>query len=315
MPVPPPPWRTPRIETGPIVLGTRRLYVLPTRLGLLYAALLGGLFIGSLNYGINLGYLFTFLLVGVGTVSLIHTQRNLAGLVLGAGPVRPVHAGEPAVFPLRLDNPHRRPRFDLVLRGPGDASPPLDLAGQDSGELRLALPQPRRGFHRPGRLVLASTWPLGLFRCWTVFQLDWGALVYPRPAADSLPLPAAAGEGSRAGVARAEEAEFAGLRDYHPGDPLRSIAWKAVARGQGLLSKTFAGERTGQVWLDWEATPERETEARLSRLTRWALDAESSGLTWGLSLPGRRLSSGRGETHLRQALEYLARHGTRTEAT
>jgi len=303
------------MEAGPIVLGVRRLYILPTRLGMLYAALLFGLFIGSLNYGISLGYLFTFLLASLGTVSLIHTQRNLAGLVLSAAAVRPVYAGEPAVFPLRVENLNARPRYALTLHGAGDSSPPLDIAGRDSGELRLVLPQTRRGYHRPGRLVLASTWPLGLFRGWTVFQLDWGALVYPRPAADALPLPAGGGEGGGGGAARVEEAEFAGLREYHPGDPLRRIAWKAVARSQGLLSKTFAGERGGGVWLDWEAAPERETEARLSRLARWALDAEAAGQDWGMTLPGRRLQSGRGEAHLRQALEYLARHGTRTETT
>jgi uncharacterized protein (DUF58 family) len=61
--------------------------------------------------------------------------------------------------------------------------------------------------------------------------------------------------------------------------------------------------------LDWLRTPEKETEARLSRLTRWALDAHAAGLAFQLTLPGRTIVMGSGEAHLRQCLEALARFG------
>lgn len=303
------PGRTPRIETGPVVLGLRRLYVLPTRIGLLYAALLFGLFLGSLNYGLSLGYLFAFLLTGMAVASLIHTVRNLAGLILSPQPVRSVFAGEPAAFSLRIENPSARTRYALRLRAAGEVSPPIDIAAGDSGELRLLFSPPGRGFHRPGRLTLYSTWPLGLFRCWNTFEFDWGVLVYPRPANDAQPWPTAASEGRSEGVMHTEEAEFSGLRNYHPGDSLRRIAWKTAARGQGLFSKAFASARNAEIWLDWDAALEQDVEARLSRLTRWALDAEAAGYAWGMRLPGVRLPIGRGEAHLRQGLEHLARYG------
>ena len=67
--------------------------------------------------------------------------------------------------------------------------------------------------------------------------------------------------------------------------------------------------RLREVWLRWRDCPEPDAEGRLSRLTRWALDAERGGYVWGLELPGRRLPSGHGEAHLHEALAALARHG------
>lgn len=302
------PWRPPLTEAGPIALTARRLYILPTRIGLVFGLLLFGLLLASVNYGISLGYLFTFLLTGVGVAALFHTQRNLLGITLRPLAVAPVFAGENSHFRLLLDNPAPRLRGAFVLIHPEALSRQIDLPQSATGELELVLAQPRRGFHRPGTLTLASTWPLGLFRCWTVFALDWGALVYPRPAAAPLPFPPASGQGQATSWRQPGDDEFSGLRDYRPGDSPRRIAWKSVARGQPPLTKEFAGSGGGEAWLGWDDCPEVDTEARLSRLARWALDAEQAGLSWGLRLPGVELPTGRGEPHLKQALEALARY-------
>lgn len=303
------PWRQPATEPGPINLTSRRLYILPTRIGLVFGLLVFGLLLLSVNYGISLGYLFTFLLAGVATAGLFHTQRNLQGVTVRPHAVAPVFAGESARFSLTLDNPSPRLRGGFVLVHPDAVSHPVDLDPAGNAELQLSLAQPRRGWHRPGRMTLASTWPLGLFRCWTVFALEWGALVYPKPAATPLPFPVQSGQGLASSWRQPGDDEFASLRDYRPGDSPRRIAWKSVARGQPPLTKQFAGSGGGELWLNWDDCPETDPEARLSRLARWLLDAEQAGRSWGLTLPGKRLPPGHGEHHLRQALEALARHG------
>lgn len=303
-----PPWQQPATEAGPIVLGHRRLYILPTRLGLVYAALVMGLLLAAANYGIALGYLFTFLMLGIGVAGLLHTQRNLLGLVLRPLAVAPVFAGETARLRLAVE-PGRRPRAGLRLQHAEADSRPVDLAADTAGQLELALAQPVRGLHRPGRLSLASTWPLGLFRCWTVFAPDWAVLVYPRPAVGALPLPPPADAGRTTSWRRDGDDEFAGLREYRPGDSPRRVTWKSVARGRPPLTKQFTGSGGGHLLLRWGDCPEAGDEARLSRLTRWALDAERAGLSWGLELPGLALPPGRGTRHLERALAALARHG------
>ena len=79
------PWRKPAVESGPLCLTSRRLYILPTWSGLVFAALLLGLLVGAINYGVSLVYLFTFWFVGLAVVGMLHTQRNLSGLVLHGG--------------------------------------------------------------------------------------------------------------------------------------------------------------------------------------------------------------------------------------
>lgn len=272
----------------------------------MFGALLLGLLIGAMNYGLSLAYLFTFWFVGVAVAALLLTHRNLLGLTLRAETTPPVYAGETACFTLRAEAPQRRHR--LHLRQYGNAGPLVDVT--PSGRLELPVPQPRRGWSAPGRFAIESVWPLGLFRCWTVLELDWGVLVYPAPAQDAAPLPTHdGGDGDHAARPRQEGAEFHGLRPYQPGDPPRRIAWKAMARGgTDLLTKEFGGAGTAQrLWLDWQQTPGRDAEARLSRLTRWVLDAHAAGLAYGLILPDRRLPPQSGEAHLRHCLEALAR--------
>ena len=73
--------------------GHRRSLLTPTRYGWVYLVLLIGMLGGSVNYGNNFGFLLTFLLAGVGTVSLLHTWRGLRGIALVSARAAPVFAG------------------------------------------------------------------------------------------------------------------------------------------------------------------------------------------------------------------------------
>lgn len=306
------PWRGTPIESGPVRLASGRLYILPTRSGLVFALLLLGLLIGAINYGVSLAYLFTFWFVGLAVVAMLHTQRNLSGLVLRPAATAPVFAGETACFLLRVVNSSDMPRRRIGLLHAEGRGKPADIPAAGEALLRLPLPQTRRGWNTPGRFAIQGEFPLGLFRCWSVLEMDWGVLVYPRPATEALPLPASDADDTSEEDARPsdEGMEFSGLRAYQPGDTTRRIAWKASARGTGnLLTKQFASAAGQRLWLSWQQTPERDVEGRLSRLTRWVLDAHAAGLAYGLKLPGRTLPPQTGELHLRQCLEALARHG------
>jgi len=300
------------MESGAIPLRARRLYILPTRAGLVYALLMLGLLVGAINYGLSLAYLLTFWFAGLGVVGMLHTQRNLSGLILRAGATPAVFAGDTARFTLELNNPTRLARSRIGLHHGAGASTEVDVPADGHARLTLDLPQPRRGWHVPGRFAIQTRFPLGLFRCWCVLELDWGVLVYPAPALDALPPPAPRAVSGEDAQATAEGDDFAGLRAYQPGDPSRRIAWKIVARGQAPLTKQFAGGGGArELWLDWTSAPERDTEARLSRLTRWVLNSHASGLPYGLRLPGREMPPATGDAHLRLCLEALARHESR----
>ncbi|CAG0930654.1 MAG: hypothetical protein EFKGCFLK_02198 [Rhodocyclaceae bacterium] len=297
-------------EPSPIVLTQRRIYVLPTRPGLAYAAALGLMLVGAINYNLGLGYALIFLLAGLGLVTLLHTFRNLVRIEISPGRVEPVFAGDVVQFGLQLHNRRGPGRFAIRLKLADGEAVTIDLAPEASTAIYLPLPSRKRGWLRPGRVTLETRYPLCLIRAWSYVEPDMRCLVYPRPETSPPPLPLmAVGESGAARSGRGSD-DFAGLRTHQPADSPRHVAWKAVAREQSLLTKQFSGAGTVQAWLDWDTLPqELGVETRLSRLTRWLLDAHAQGLAYGLRLPGREIPLGQGERQLQDCLEALAVHG------
>lgn len=298
-------------HVGPLVLVQRRIFILPTRQGLVFAVVLALMLVGSINYGLSLGFVLTFLLVGLGLNAMLYTFRNLANLSVSGGRAQPVFVGETAQFPVYLDNPGRSARYALGLTADKRTSTYVDVPAQQSAVARIGIPARRRGRMRPGRLTLFTRFPLGLYYAWSYLEFETHCLVYPRPAqSDALPLPAAeAGPGGGVLLGRGRE-DFSGLRQYHSGDSPRHIAWKAAARGEELLTKQFSGRADTELWLDWRRLPAgMDTEHRLSILARWVLDAHAGGVDFGMSIPGRTIDPGNGDAHRDRCLEALALFG------
>lgn len=302
--------RGPGPETGPVLLDRRRVYILPTRQGLLLGAVLIAILLGAINYDNALAFALAFLLTGLCLVSILHTWHNLQGLRVEAGRCPPVFAGGEARFPVGLGNEagHLRPALALVL--PDGTETVLDLP-PGLQWTTLSRPAPRRGRLALGRFRMATRFPLGLFRAWSPLELAASCLVYPAPSPPA-PLPpgqfAATGSGGERGQGHDD---FTALRPYLNGDSLRHVHWKAVARGQGMHIKQFAGEAPQELWLAWELLPGLATEERLSRLCRWVLEADAAGLAYGLRLPERTIPPGSGPAQRLCCLEALALHGER----
>ncbi|MGH8671752.1 MAG: DUF58 domain-containing protein [Burkholderiales bacterium] len=293
-------------ETGPVTLDQRRIFILPTRSGLMFGFTLLVMLLGSINYDNNLGFVLTFLLGGMSVVSILHTFRNLDKASLVPGQVKPVFAGQQACFPVCVDNRGARPRYALLLERDGKEVACTDIAGDEVGVLPLCVPAPRRGLLRAGAFTLCTRFPLGLFRAWTRLDLDMNCVVYPCPEAGAAPEPSTLNEsGQGKNNARGTD-DFGGFRAYRPGDSPRHIAWKAAAHEHGLLTKQFFGQAESTLWLDWNALSGMDGEARLSRLCRWVLDAHQAYRTYGLRLPGQVLDPCLGEAHRDACLRALA---------
>lgn len=288
-------------------LGYRRIFILPSRGGLLFVAMVVAIWLGAVNYMNNMAYLLAFLLTGLGTVAMVHAVRNLLGLQLRVEHPEPVFAGETLYFPVELSCPTRRPRFGLVCRlGQGKATA-VDLPA--AGVTRVSLPvhAARRGVLPMPLMRLHSEFPGGLFRAWSWPRFRRQGLVYPRPEDGPVP-PPSGGAGDGEGIASgAGEEDFSGLRRYQAGDPLRQLAWRNWARGMELQTKQFGSEDQGELWLDWQQMHGLDPESRLSRLCRWILDCHRAAVPYGLRVPGVTLEPALGPEHRRACLEALAR--------
>ncbi len=293
--------------SGPVVLSQRRVYILPTGFGFLFAVTVLLVLLASVNYNLSLGYVLAFLLAGLGLVAMLHTWRNLVRLEIKAGRADPVFAGDSVAFHLLLANNANVDRVSIHLEPAGGLPTTLDLAARSSSVAQVYLPARRRGWLHLPRIRVSTTYPLGLFRAWSWVELSLRALVWPRPENGDAPLPERLSGTGEAGAGGRGTDDFAGMREYHAGDSLRHVAWKALARDGRLLTKQFCGQSGQRLWLDFMLMPRpMDDEARLARLARWVLAAEASGDTYGLRLPNEEVEPDSGHIHRDRCLEALA---------
>ena len=278
----------------------------------MFALVLLAMLIGAINYQNGLAYLLTFLLASLSVVSILHSYRNLHGLVVHFGQPAAVFAGERAAYPLMLDNPQARARYALCIEHDAEVCC-CDLPANDGHWLQLSISTRLRGLLSPGRLVISSLYPLGLFRAWSILYPAQQLLVYPHPEGPrELPMPQQQAVGSDGSAGRGGE-DFDSLRPYHDGDSLRHVHWKALARGQGMVTKQFSGGGSAALWLHWEQTDRTEMEQRLSALARWVLEADSRGLAYGLVLPNQEIPPASGPLQRKCCLEALALYGIKPQ--
>ena len=297
---------------GRIRLVGRKIYILPTRYGLVFATLLLALLIASINYANNPAFLLTFLLAGILFQAIFHTWRNLKGLELRWLESESVFAGETAAIRFLLSDA-KRDHYSLQLGFPGQEPVATDVPAGREVRLEIPLRTRHRGILEPRRLILESRYPLGLLRAWSYLHTGATVLVWPRPVEDATASGAPNWKDALNGDHGVGSDDFNGYRNYHCGDPPGHIHWKALAAEKGLLTKLFGGDRMNRLWLDFAALAPLETEIRLSRLAGAIQQLSREPVHYGLRLPDLELVPDHGEAHRRRCLDALARFGSEPE--
>lgn len=314
------------VEHGEVLLDRRRVYILPTRAGMLFAAAMLMMLFGSINYSLQLGFLLTFLVTSMALVAMYHTHRNLARLTLTAHRADNVFAGDLATFEVTVHNPTPEARYALEFEplrtaqrllealGPDLPVQPItntDIPAAGSREVRVAVATRARGRLPCPRLRIETRFPFGLWQAWAYYTPPLVANVYPAPERDAPPLPATATAGAEqeTGLVVSGD-EFAGVRPYQTGDSLRRVAWRLAARSDELTVKLFEAYARGEVDLDFALLPAALTdEQKLARLCRWVLMAEAAQMRYRLLLPGVAIDLGLGPEQRERCLTALAVYG------
>lgn len=259
-------------------------------------------------------YLLALLAGVLALVSLLHARANLNGLRLRVRGVTTVREGGKARVRLELSNAGPKDACGIEiqsLEGGGSQFVESIASGQSRViELPVAA---KAGGGSSLKFIARSVYPLGLYDIEAVVETAAPRRVHPRPAG-SLPLPApqplsphsqagASSHGSSMGGRGGDD--FAGTREFQPGDSPRHIDWRAVARGRPLVVKTWASNANEAVVLDWESLPADEG-ARTAQIARWIEDCERDEKLYALRLPTHDIEAGRGDTHRRRCLDALA---------
>ena len=300
-------------------LDRRRVYILPSRYGLMLGILLVAILLGSINYDNALGYLLTFLIGGLYLVAMLHTYRNLVGLRVKGFSAENGFLGDYIPFHVNLENDYALDKYNFALECQGEPSRWLKrrlvishdviakIPANSTHGCTLAVKSIRRGRLQLPRVKISSVFPLGIFVAWGYFNHTPTSLIYPRPEGH-LPLPALTPSGAENNTSSgAGDADFYGLREYSGGEPIKRIAWRALAKYDELLVKQFRGDNDAHLVLDWRHTANLgNNETRLSQLCLWVLQASQGGIPFALELPNESISLGVGEAHQRRCLAALA---------
>jgi uncharacterized protein (DUF58 family) len=291
-------------DSLPIKISRRRIYILPTRMGLMLASVLAAMLVAGLNYNSNLGLAFAFLMASVALVTMHHCNRNLLGLQVDVATEVDAFAGSDAIFEFVLQNGSNVDRRDVeicCMTAAGIGSAPA----RSSESVRVAIPVPRRGVTRLGQFELRTRYPFGWFHAWTYVQGSLTAYVAPTPSGTRT-LPAAGGLGSASRSEVRGDEDFAGLRAYEPGVPLKHMAWKVLARGGEAAVRSYSSLTATPEWLEWSSLEGQDTETRLSQLCLWVLESEAAQRVYGLRIPGMEIAPARGAVHRFACLRALA---------
>jgi uncharacterized protein (DUF58 family) len=295
-------------EVPPVTLVQRRIFILPTKQGYVFGFVMLLLLVASIQYALSLGFVLTFLVGSMAGVATLHTWRNLAHLKLRPSRCDPVFAGDLATFGVTVETPSQT-RFSIALRRKGELPVYVDVVSGEPAGVAVPAATTRRGVLRCGRLEVFTRYPIGLFHAWSYVDFDLAVLVYPKPDPNGGNPPSVSRGANEEGIPVPGDEEFNMLRGYRPGDTPRQIAWKALAREQGLLTKEFSATASSELWLDFDDAKGADLEGRLSILAHWVITAERFGQAYGLRLPGVRMAPARGEVHRARCLEALALFG------
>lgn len=299
-------WLSQRIPSArSVTLNQRRIFIFPSRAGLCFLTVLAIMLIAAINYQNNMAFALVFFLFSVFIVAILHTFSNLSGLCIESLRGHPAFAGEIAEFDVQLRRTRERAYHAIELSWPGEATARLSLLDTQIATVKLFHRSRRRGWLRPGRLMVQTFYPLGLLRAWTWIDLDIVALIYPRPVVGPRPISEEGDADFGKRSLKKGSDDFHGFRNYRSGDNLRHVMWRAYAKGQSLQTKQFAETHVQSHWLSYDACV-GEREHRLGVLCYWVLELERKGEVFGLQLPDAVLAPDSGAEQRERALRMLA---------
>lgn len=292
-------------------LGSRYNRVRPTAAGTWYLVVTLGVAVGAMNTGNNLVYAVLSVMMGVLVVNNVLAEWNLRGLTARRQLPAELFAGVPARGALWVTNPRRiGPALSVEVEElDGGRARAVVLRADPASEGSAAADWTfaERGEQRFLKLRVGSGYPFGLLLRYRDLELPGSVLVYPAPEREA-PALGGPGDGSEGHSPRGgvdQTGEFAGLREYQAGDPVRRIHARSSAKAGAPMVMLRAGETGSRVWLK-VAGQGAYKEQQIRRATGQVLRHAQRGDAVGLEAGSVRIDPATGAAHRRALLATLA---------
>ncbi len=224
----------------------------------------------ALNRGIDLLWGMAVLLACAIAASLLLPRLQLRGIAVRRLLPQEAVAGQPLSLEYEIEVRGGLPRYGLELLdslGTTAELVPAAYLHRLSGRQRLRfLWTPEvRGVRRFGDVLIESRFPLGLSCARRRIALPEQQLVVYPAAVPLRSLLVEDGTEPQSKLVlsnrRGGHDEFFGLRPYRPGDPLRSVHWRASARLGELLSREYEHQHDRRLWIVLDLSARRHSGA------------------------------------------------------
>jgi len=322
-------------------LNHHNIFIFPAKFGLLFLALCVLLFLLGTNYQNNLMLLLCYFLLAIFLVNLLASYINFARIDLQIGKCPEVFVDDNLHIPLWLNanNDGTCPangllhfKFQAIKHKPSNNTKtqpkqpkqPSTLVDADafSNPINLSQKCQQRGKLTLSRVTVESSYPLGLYRCWTHLAFTHQITVFPKPLPCEIRLHVSEHNSAKKSGEIANEQtgheDFSHLKTYQIGEPLNHVAWKQLAKGRGMVSKQFSsiGNHIGWLKLSADYTnktlslPNKEAatalEKELGELCYQVIELSRTQRTFGLDLGAQCIAPNSGAVHRLACLDALA---------
>lgn len=290
----------------PVRVSIMRIFGMPSRSGVLWFIVCGIAMLWSLNTSNSAGIMFAAIVGMAGFYAFLMPVVQLAGLRVVSVSCPSIVEGQTGQARIGFVS-RRNPRALVVEQGSYFA--PLVFRGHHAAA-SLGLGRLSRGVHPMPRIRVSSRWPFGMSAAWISLWPQGEIVVWPRPEPFGPECPGGAGQhlhGSATQQPSTAQDDWSHLREYQPGDRIRDIDWKRMAKTREIWVRQYDTRAGGDVEIRWEDTHGLEHEHRISRLARWVEEASRAGRRSSLVLPGQTIGPGVGPLHLAECMDVLAR--------
>jgi uncharacterized protein (DUF58 family) len=280
----------------------------PNKMGIGFIILVIAMLLAAINYGNNIIFFISFLLISLMGNSAWQTRRQLNSCSLSVFAIAPRHANESGVWQIQLSSQLPNPAITIKALGADSVVCALPAATTMRVDLPLA-PLPRGNY--PAPIILLSTqYPIGLWTAERAFhwagQRQW---IYPAPQGNA-PFPRADLVGKKPATpvaANQGDEQFDHLRAYTAGDALNRIAFKQFAKTGQLVTQHWQSDLTAsdEIQINFNQMA-GSIEANISQITQWVLQLSTLHIAFTLNLPGHAILRGHDARHRQQCLEALA---------
>jgi|GEM_PF-1290901 len=298
-----------KITRLPCEIDKKKIYILPTRPGLIFLSVILVIFIGSFNENNNMGLLFSFFLFSLLIFSIKETRNSLLNLKINSVNIENNFAGSKAKTEIFLSSGTEK-KENIQIKAKSSFTK-IDFIERNSGARAVLFTDTfKRGIYNYPEITISSHYPYGIFNSWTYLNPPKKQIIWPKPAnrgVSATQLKNMQEDNSKNLIKNKNEDEFKGLREYEKGDSIKRISWKAYSRGMGLLIKDFSTEfENEEVNILWDRINIKDTETKLSVICKTILNLESSDIRYGLKIPGFEIKPSKGLRHKNYCLEILA---------